>query len=167
MLKSERSEAILERGRELTVSRQGESPCEYETQFDSCFQPSPVVGSGGGRGGGGRSGGPSPPQKRGCSQGRATDPTSCRIQPLILPITNSTTLSLLARFGLAIIPATFSLLQLRRRPNLSPPHSCAPLLHVCYRQPNLRTRTTLRSMFTLLRAEISRGTSFSRRGRGR
>ena len=42
------------------------------------------------------SGGPSPPQKRGCSQGRATDPTSCRIQPLILPITNSTTLSLFA-----------------------------------------------------------------------
>lgn len=35
-------------GEELTVSRQGESPCEYETQFDSCFQPSPVVGSGGG-----------------------------------------------------------------------------------------------------------------------
>lgn len=74
-------------------------------------------------GGGGRSGGPSPPQKRGCSQGRATDPTSCRIQPLILPITNSTTLSLLARFGLAIIPATFSLLQLRRQPNLSLPRA--------------------------------------------
>ncbi|KAG7190470.1 hypothetical protein KM043_006573 [Ampulex compressa] len=38
---------------ELTDSTQGESPCEYETQFDSCFQPTPVHGTGGGRGGGG------------------------------------------------------------------------------------------------------------------
>lgn len=63
----------------------------------------------------GKSGGPPPPQKRGCSHGRATDPTSCRIQPLILPITNSTTLSLFARFGLWMIPTTSRLFQLRRR----------------------------------------------------
>lgn len=66
------------------------------------------------REGPGGGGGP-PPQKRGCSQGRATDPTSCRIQPLILPITNSTTLSLFARFGLRMIPATSRLFQLHRR----------------------------------------------------
>ena len=110
---------------ELTVSTQGESRCEYETQFDSCFERSAECGVRSAetsrrkrrwvareR----RSGGPSPPQKRGCSQGRATDPTSCRIQPLILPITNSTTLSLFAlRFGLGMILATFSLLQLRRQ----------------------------------------------------
>lgn len=137
MLKSEKRSDT--RMHELTVSTQGESPCEYETQFDSCFQPSPVVGSRRWVARERRSGGPSPPQKRGCSQGRATDPTSCRIQPLILPITNSTTLSLFARFGLRMIPATFSLLQLRRQHSLR--HATKKRCQCVYTTPSVQTRS--------------------------
>ena len=80
------------------IGRGSETPCEYETQFDSCFHEP----HGSQRWKGGWGGLPLPPQKRGCSLGRATDPTSCRIQPLILPITNSTTLSLSHSMAIAL-----------------------------------------------------------------
>lgn len=52
ILKSEARRAIRQQPvsraqHELTDSTQGESPCEYETQFDSCFPSAPVVGTGG------------------------------------------------------------------------------------------------------------------------